>query len=101
MLIIQVQVHVKAEYLEEFKEATIVNASNSVKEPGIARFDVMQQTDDPTRFVLAEAYRDEDAPVKHRLTAHYLAWLEKVTPMLAEERTRLRYSSVYPPDAGW
>ena len=90
MLIIHVQVHVKPEYVEQFKQATIVNAGNSVKEAGIARFDVIQQEDDPTRFVLVEVYRNVEATVKHKETAHYLAWVETVTDWLAEERTRLR-----------
>lgn len=98
MLIVQVQVHVKAEHLEAFKQATIENAANSVREPGIARFDVMQQEDDPTRFVLSEVYRDPDAPARHRETAHYKAWSEKVADMLAEPRTRHRYANVFPAD---
>ncbi len=101
MLIIQVQVHVKPECVDEFKAATIVNASNSLQEPGIARFDVIQQEDDPTRFVLVEAYRDSEAPARHRETAHYLAWLDKVSPLLAEPRTRNRYFSVFPDDQRW
>jgi quinol monooxygenase YgiN len=101
MLILQVHIHVKPEHLEEFREATIVNASNSVQEPGIARFDVLQQEDDPTRFVLTEVYRDPEAPVKHKETAHYLAWVEKVTDWLVEPRTRARYINVFPSDQGW
>jgi quinol monooxygenase YgiN len=101
MWIVHVHVHVKPEHVEEFRQATIVNASNSVKEPGIARFDVIQQMDDPTRFVLVEVYRDRDATVKHKETAHYNAWAEKVTPMLAEPRSRVAYDNVYPPDQGW
>jgi quinol monooxygenase YgiN len=101
MLIIQVYIHVKPEHLEEFKAATILNASNSVKEPGIARFDVIQQEDDPTRFVLVEVYRDAEAPLKHKETAHYLAWLEKATDWMVEPRTRARFTSVFPDDQGW
>ena len=101
MLIVHVHIHVKPEHLEEFKQATIVNASNSVKEPGIARFDVIQQEDDPTRFVLVEVYRDPEAPVKHRETAHYLAWVEKATGWMVEPRTRARYTNVFPTDQGW
>jgi quinol monooxygenase YgiN len=101
MWIVHVHVHVKPEHVEEFRQATIVNASNSVKEPGIARFDVIQQMDDPTRFVLVEVYRDRDATVKHKETAHYNAWAEKVTPMLAEPRSRVAYDNVYPPVQGW
>jgi len=101
MLIIHVHMHVKPEHLEEFKQATIVNASNSVKEPGIARFDVIQQEDDPTRFVLVEVYRDLEATVKHKETAHYLAWVEKVTDWFVEPRTRARYTNIFPADQGW
>jgi quinol monooxygenase YgiN len=101
MLIVHVHVHVKPEHIEAFKEATIHNASNSVKEPGIARFDFIQQEDDPTRFLLLEVYRDEAATAAHRATAHYNTWAEKVGPMMAEPRTRFRYSNIFPGDEGW
>ena len=101
MLIVHVFVHVKPEFIEPFKHATIENAANSVQEPGIARFDVVQQTDDPTRFVLVEVYRDASAPAKHKQTAHYCAWAEKVTGMLAEPRARATYANIFPADAGW
>jgi len=101
MWIVHVHVHVKPEHVEKFREATIENASNSVKEPGIARFDVIQQADDPTRFVLVEVYRTKDATVAHKETAHYNAWLAKVTDMLAEPRSRVAYGNVFPPDQGW
>ncbi len=101
MLIVHVHVHVKAEHVEEFKQATIVNAENSRKEPGIARFDVLQHEDDPTRFVLSEVYRDKAATVAHKETAHYFKWQETVTPWLAEERTRTWFRNVSPDDQGW
>ena len=101
MLIVHVHVHVKPEHIEAFKLATIENASNSVKEPGIARFDVVQQADDPTRFVLVEAYRDTEATTHHKATAHYHAWAEKVADMLAEPRSREVYANIYPADQGW
>ena len=101
MLIVHVQVHVKPEHIEAFKLATIENASNSVKEPGIARFDVVQQSDDPSRFVLVEAYRDTEATAHHKATAHYHAWAEKVADMLAEPRSRVVYANIYPADQGW
>jgi (4S)-4-hydroxy-5-phosphonooxypentane-2,3-dione isomerase len=101
MLIVHVQVHVLPQFVEEFKQATIVNAENSRKEPGIARFEVLQTEDDPTRFVLVEAYRDRPATLAHKQTAHYLAWAEKVTPMLAGERTRVWFFNVSPEDRGW
>jgi (4S)-4-hydroxy-5-phosphonooxypentane-2,3-dione isomerase len=101
MLIVHVHVRVRPEFVEQFKEATIENARNSVKEPGIARFDVVQQQDDPTRFVLVEVYRTSDAPARHRETAHYLAWKDSVESMLPEPRTRVMYSAVFPDDQGW
>ena len=87
--------------IEPFKKATIENSLNSMKEPGIARFDVIQQTHDPARFVLVEVYRSEEATVAHKETAHYAAWRDVAEPMMAEERTRVRYTNVYPPDEGW
>lgn len=101
MLIVHVHVRVKPEIVEQFKEATIENARNSVREPGIARFDVVQQEDDPTRFVLVEVYRTSDAPALHRTTAHYLAWKDRVETMLAEPRSRVTYSAVFPDDQSW
>jgi (4S)-4-hydroxy-5-phosphonooxypentane-2,3-dione isomerase len=101
MLIVHVHVRVRPEFVEQFKEATIENARNSVKEPGIARFDVVQQQDDSTRFVLVEVYRTSDAPARHRETAHYLAWKHSVESMLPEPRTRVMYSAVFPDDQGW
>jgi len=101
MLIVHVHVHVKPEHIEAFKLATIENAANSVEEPGIARFDVVQQADDPSRFVLLEAYRDTEATTHHKATAHYHAWAEKVADMLAEPRSRAVYANIYPADQGW
>jgi len=100
MLIVHVQVHVKPEHIEAFKLATIENAANSVKEPGIARFDVVQQADDRTRFVLVEAYRDTEATARHKATAHYQAWAEKVADMLAEPRSRVVYANIFPAGQG-
>jgi (4S)-4-hydroxy-5-phosphonooxypentane-2,3-dione isomerase len=101
MLIVHVYVRVKPDYVEAFKAATIENARNSTKEPGIARFDVLQQNDDPTRFVLVEVYRDADAPAKHKETAHYAKWRNAVAPMMAEPRASVKFSNVFPDDAGW
>ncbi|MGO9245270.1 MAG: putative quinol monooxygenase [Verrucomicrobiia bacterium] len=95
MLIVHVHVHVKAECLEAFKQITLENARASVKEPGIARFDVVQQADDPTRFVLVEVYRTADAPAKHRETAHYAKWRDTVASMMAEPRTSVKYGEVF------
>jgi quinol monooxygenase YgiN len=101
MLILIVHIHIKTEHIEAFREATIENGRNSLQEPGIARFDFMQQSDDPSRFVLYEVYRDTAATVAHKETAHYHAWLAKVDHMFAEPRTRALYTNVYPPDASW
>lgn len=97
MLIVVVQVQVKAECIGAFREATLDNARNSVLEPGVARFDVIQQDDDPTRFVLVEAYRDDGAPALHKETAHYLRWRDAVAPMMAAPRTSLKYRDVHLP----
>ncbi len=101
MLVVHVFVSVKPDYVEAFRQATVENASNSVQEPGIARFDVIQQLDDPTRFVLVEVYRDDQAPARHKETAHYAAWRDAVAPMLAEPRTSVKYANVFPGDARW
>jgi len=101
MLIVQVQVVVKPEHVEAFRKVTLENARCSVEEAGIARFDVLQQSDDPTRFILIEAYRTEDAPAKHKETAHYQRWRDMVAPMMAEPRKSLKYSNVFPEDRLW
>jgi (4S)-4-hydroxy-5-phosphonooxypentane-2,3-dione isomerase len=101
MFIVLVYVHVKPDCVETFKEATLDNARNSVQEPGIARFDVIQQRDDPTRFVLVEAYRDEAATVEHKKTAHYATWRDTVVDMMAEDRTSAKYDNVFPDEMGW
>ena len=101
MHILHVQIRVKPEAIDACKLATLANAKASVQEPGIARFDVIQQQDDPTRFVLAEAYLSAEDHGKHRLTAHYAAWTETVAPMMAEPRSFLKYANVFPGEDGW
>ena len=101
MNIVHVHVHVKPEFVEAFKQATIENASNSVLEPGIARFDVIQQSDDPTRFILVEVYRSAEASVAHKETAHYAKWRDTVADMLAKPRQGIKFTNVFPEDAGW
>jgi len=98
MLIVHVSVRVKPECVEAFMQASLENARHSLQEPGIARFDVLQRQDDPARFVLVEAYRTDDAPAKHKETAHYAQWRDTVAPMMAEPRTSLKYSGVFPDD---
>ncbi|HOV47676.1 MAG TPA: antibiotic biosynthesis monooxygenase [Anaerolineae bacterium] len=101
MLIVHVHVHVKPESVAAFKAATIENARNSVREPGIARFDVIQQEDDPTRFVLVEVYRTVEASAAHKQTAHYAAWRDAVADMMAEPRSSVKYTNIFPDEAGW
>ena len=101
MLIVHVHVHVKPEFVEAFKQATIENASNSVKEPGIARFDVIQQADDPTRFILVEVYKSAEAVAAHKETAHYAKWRDMVGEMMAEPRQGIKFGNIFPEDAGW
>jgi (4S)-4-hydroxy-5-phosphonooxypentane-2,3-dione isomerase len=101
MHIVHVFIHVKADKLEEFKAASRDNAAASIQEPGIARFDFLEQADDPTRFVLVEVYRNADATAAHKATGHYNRWRETVEPLLAEPRTRTVYQNICPDDAGW
>ena len=101
MLVVHVHVHVKPEYVEAFKKATFANARESLKEPGIARFDFAQQQDDQARFVLVEAYRAAEAQAAHRETRHYQTWRDAVAPMMAEPRASVKFESVFPEDANW
>lgn len=101
MLIVHVHVHVKAERVEDFKQATLENARASIQEPGIARFDVVEQQDDATRFVLVEVYRTPEATTAHKETAHYAKWRDAVEPMMAEPRQRTVYNAVFPEGQGW
>ena len=101
MLVVHVHVQVKPDCVEAFKAATLANASASVREPGVARFDVVQQADDPTRFVLVEVYRTPEAPAAHKETAHYATWRDTVQPMMATPRTSVKFANVFPADSGW
>ncbi len=101
MQIVLVHVHVKPEFVEAFKEATLANASNSVTEAGIARFDVIQQADDTTRFILVEVYRSPEASAAHKETPHYLRWRDTVAEMMAEPRQGIKYGNIFPEDADW
>ena len=96
MLVVHVHVRVKAEFIDAFKRVTLDNARHSVQEPGIARFDVVQQQDDPTRFVLVEAYRTPDAPAAHKETRHYQTWRDAVAPMMAAPRSSVKFANVFP-----
>ena len=101
MYIVHVHVHVKPEFVEAFKQATVENASNSVQEEGVARFDVVQQTDDPTRFILVEVYKSVEASAAYKETAHYLKWRDSVADMMAKPRQGIKYSNIFPDDGGW
>lgn len=101
MHIVHVLVHVLPDQVEAFKAASLDNARHSVQEPGVARFDVLQQADDPTRFVLVEVYRTADDPARHKATAHYAAWRDTVGPMMAEQRSAVKYANIFPDEAGW
>lgn len=101
MLIVHVHVHVKPEFVEPFKRATVENARNSVQEPGIARFDVIQQQDDPTRFMLVEVYRSVEATAAHKETRHYAIWRDMVAEMMAEPRSSTKYANIFPEDSSW
>jgi quinol monooxygenase YgiN len=101
MRIMHIHIHVKPESVETFRQATIANARQSVQEPGIARFDLLQQADDPARFILMEVYRTAEAPAQHRETAHYQTWRDTVAEMMAEPRTRVECANIFPGDEGW
>lgn len=96
MLVVHVHVHVKSECVQAFKTATLANARESVKEPGIARFDFSQQQEDATRFNLVEIYRSPEAQAAHRQTRHYLTWRDAMAPMMAEPRSSVKFNSIFP-----
>lgn len=101
MVIVHVFVHVKPGSVEAFQAATLENARNSIREPGVVRFDVIRQDDDTSRFLLIEIYRTDEDPARHKATAHYAAWRDAVEPMMAEPRRSMRYHEVFPVMAAW
>ena len=101
MFIVHVHAHVKADSIEAFKTASLENARNSVQEPGVARFDVIQDLSDPTHFVLVEVYRTPEDPARHKETAHYQAWRDTVADMMAEPRRGVKYENIFPDDPDW
>lgn len=101
MIVVHVHVRVKPEGIARFIDATVANAKESVKESGIASFDLAQQQDDPTRFVLVEAYRTADAPAAHKATPHYAAWRDAVAGLMAEPRSSTKFTNLFPDDASW
>ncbi len=96
MLIVHVFIHVKPEFQDAFIQTTVENATHSLTEPGIARFDLIQQIDDPHKFVLVEVYRDEHAPAQHKETAHYIRWRDRVAEMMVEPRVSIKFVNVFP-----
>jgi len=101
MLMVHVHVHVKPESVAAFKEATLANARQSLREPGVLRFDVLQQQDDVSRFVLVEVYRDAAASAAHKETQHYPVWRDAVALMMAEPRHSVKFNNVFPEDKDW
>jgi autoinducer 2-degrading protein len=101
MLIVHVFVHVTPESVDAFRAATLENARNSVQEAGIMRFDVIQQDDDPTQFVLIEIYRTAEGPARHKETAHYAIWRDTVASMMVEPRRSVKYHEIFPEPARW
>ena len=101
MLIVHVSVSVTPESVDAFTAATLDNARQSVREPGIARFDVIQHADDPTRFVLVEVYRSAAAAAAHKETRHYQVWRDAVADMMAQPRSSTKFTNVFPSDEGW
>ncbi|MBN2529852.1 MAG: antibiotic biosynthesis monooxygenase [Deltaproteobacteria bacterium] len=101
MFIVHVFVDVKPESVDAFKAASIANANASINEPGIARFDVVQDMADPTQFVLVEVYRTDADPAKHKETEHYKTWRDTVAPMMNSLRSARKFSNIIPDDSGW
>jgi (4S)-4-hydroxy-5-phosphonooxypentane-2,3-dione isomerase len=102
MLVVHVHVRVKPGRVADFLDATLVNAKASLTEPGVLRFDVLQEAADPEHVVLTEVYRGDDAAAAHKLTPHYAAWRDAVAEMMAEPRASTRFSAVFPAGSeGW
>lgn len=101
MLIVHVHVYVKPEYVDEFVAETLENARNSIREPGVERFDVLHDPDNPTHFILNEVYRTPDAPARHKETVHYARWRDAVAEMMAEPRRSEKYINIFPEDADY
>lgn len=101
MIIVNVFANVKPDMIEQFKQATLKNAANSIKEPGVARFDFLQQEDNPVNFLLVEVYKDNNAIAKHKETLHYAEWRSTVESMMAQPRKSIKYSNIFPDDTKW
>lgn len=96
MLVVHVHIKIKEDQIEKFKQVSIENAQKSIQEPGIARFDILQDKDEPTRFVLNEVYRDEEAPKSHKETPHYQKWRDEMESLMAEPRFSIKFTSIFP-----
>ncbi len=94
MLTVLVHVHVKPGTVEAFQAATLANARQSRQEPGVARFELFQQEDDPSRFTLLEIYRTAADQARHKETAHYATWRDAVAPLMAEPRIGVKYREI-------
>ncbi len=102
MLVVHVHVRVRPERVAGFLAATLINAQASLAEPGVVRFDVIQDHADPAHVVLVEVYRDADASAAHKQTAHYAAWRDTVASMMAQPRESTKFSAVFPAGpSGW
>ena len=101
MFIVHVHVCVKPDCIEAFREASLENAQHSLQEEGVARFDVLQQEDEPTNFLLVEVYRAPEEALRHKETAHYARWRDAVAEMMAAPRRSVKYGNVFPADAQW
>lgn len=101
MFIVHVFIQVKPDQIEAFKAASLANAHSSLQEPGVARFDIVQQQDAPTRFVLVEVYRRPEDADRHKETTHYATWRDAVAGMMAEPRYSVKYTNIFPDEDGW
>jgi quinol monooxygenase YgiN len=99
--IVLVDVSVKPTDVDKFIQSTLDNAKNSRLEPGVARFDIIQDKDDLTKFVLIEAYHTTEDAAKHKETAHYARWRDQVADMMAEPRKSAKYTNIFPDENGW
>jgi quinol monooxygenase YgiN len=101
LFIVHVSVFVKPGTAGAFVSATLENARNSRLEPGVVRFDLLQEPVDPLRFLLVEIYRNEAAAAAHKETAHYQTWRDAVADLMAETRRGVKYINLDPGDDGW
>lgn len=101
MYIVLVQVQVISEFIDAFITASTINAQESLKETGVARFDVIQELDDPTKFILVEVYYKKEDADKHKLTSHYAIWRDTVAEMMVIPRVGVKYQNIFPHQDGW